>query len=164
MTYENFLLLAEDRRQCRRTIADVLDVAQSHMAPQSVERGTINLAGLRLPDRSEVALVAVLFPERGCAVTLPLATKFRALSAGQQKAQVFDIFDLDGAEVEPDGHVTLFDGRVVRGVTIVPRRLPKETELDRIIVKSTVEAMNLQSYCYRRTSRSRDENAGRGFQ
>lgn len=148
-----YIVLSEDQRNCRRTIADAIEVLCT-IGFTEADRAQIEIALLKLPSAHRVGLVQVMFdqPSEDCVyvASLPTSQKFRAWDPSASRYRVFEIQRLDKAEVNSVGHVQLVEGLRVRAVEVIPAWLPLQpTELELCIIHSTVALTGSQKRCYR---------------
>jgi len=145
-----YVRLEEEGRADRRTVADALEVVLSTLGPDVILRGYIKLRGLKLPSGKATAVVAIVFYDFGCVVSLPTSDRFRARAESNSRYAEFDISNLDGAEVNPDGSVLLIDGTCLHAVEVLPTLLPHSpSELEWRIVRNAMPFINRHPRCYR---------------
>jgi hypothetical protein len=136
---QEYVALQEGRRTKRRTVADALEVVREKLGVYEITRAEIRIHHLQLPSGECTALVAVLFPDLGCCVTLPTSARFRGLSGTSSQHQLFETSRLDRAQVSSDGSVRLVDGSWLRAVEVIPSHLPYElSELEKLILRHVI--------------------------
>jgi hypothetical protein len=141
--------LEEHRRAKRRTVADALEVVHEKLGVYETTRAEIKIHHLQLPSGECTALVAVLFPDLGCHVSLPTSARFRGFSERSSQNQLFEISRLDRAKVDSDGSVRLVDGTSLRAVEVIPSHLPYElSKLEKLILWYVI-LLTRSLYCFR---------------
>jgi hypothetical protein len=146
---QEYVALQEDGRTKRRTVVDALEVVREKLGVDEITRAEISIHHLQLPSGECTGLVAVLFPDLGCCVTLPTSARFRGLSGTSSQHQLFEISRLDRAKVNSDGSVRLVDGSWLRAVEVIPARLPYElSELEQLILRHVI-LLTGSYHCYR---------------
>jgi hypothetical protein len=146
---QHYARLREEGRTKRRSVADALDVVRLELGLDEIRRAEISIGPLQLPNGKSTDLVAIVFPDLGCIVSLPTSDRFRARREANSRPEVFEISALDGAEVYPDGRVQLADGTRLRAVEVVPTYLPyKPSDRDERILRHVISLTN-SHYCYR---------------
>jgi hypothetical protein len=148
MEQRQYVLLQDERRKHRRTIADALEVVRQEklgleeFAPGRVEVVPIFDTG--------IDLVNVVFPQFGYRVSLPSSARFMARTETSCEREFFDIRRLEAAEVCSDGSVKLVNGTQLKAVEIIPTYLPyKLSNIEQKIVSAYISIMNADGYCYR---------------
>jgi hypothetical protein len=150
------ILLADENRNARRTIADALEILRSKAGFDEVNRAQARIGWLKLPSSETIGLVQVVF-DAPCndmvyAVSLPSSREFHARRPNSSQGGRFGIASLDGAEIDSTGSVLLTDGTTLRAVEIIPARLPyTPSELDSRIVYCTIALIpGAEERCCRR--------------
>jgi hypothetical protein len=125
------LKLYDKGRPSRRTIADALEILRSIPGFCKSTRSTIRTAALRLRSGEVPFLVQVVCEDVGWVISLPTSEKFRAKLLQDGSTPASDSSDfigetalLEGAIVDDECQVTLSDGRRLRGVEMIPARMP----------------------------------------
>jgi hypothetical protein len=142
-----YVRLREERRTSRRTIADALGVVWQEFG-LDVGSAEIRIGPVQLPSGLRAAIVDVVFPDLGCAVSLPTSSRFKALHGTWREE--LEISRLDRADGCSDGFVQLADGTRLRAVEVIPTRLPYEpSELDKRILEHVISLTGAKDHCYR---------------
>jgi hypothetical protein len=150
---QSYVRLSEERRNSRRTVADVISVLSDEAGFAEDDHAEIRIGCLTLPSTEVVGLVQILFrhPSDGkvYVVYLPTSTCFLARRPNGSRRDCFSIEELDGATFSNAGIVLLNNGLTLRAVEVVPCRLPEPTELDWRIVHHTISIIRAEGHCYR---------------
>src|SRR5262245_18445282 len=93
---EAYTSLQEEHRTSRRTVADALDVFRRLFGLEEIGRCQIKVGVIKVEFRP-TAVVAVVFSDFGCTVSVPTSARFRARRAANLDKEQFDITRLDGA-------------------------------------------------------------------
>jgi hypothetical protein len=125
----NYVRLQEERRTKRRTVSDALDVVRQVLGSEAPPPGRLRVGPLRLPSGDCTALVDLVFPDLECIVSLPTSARFQARSGGASQPSIFEISQLERAQVFSDGTVLLADGSQLRAVEVLPTYLPYEPSI-----------------------------------
>jgi hypothetical protein len=137
-----FLRLAEHERTQRRTVADALTVFRSMPAFTNDARVDVVVTPFHLPSGNTVSLIDLRLcdgEEFAFIVSLPSSTTFRAHRKGSREIDIFDISLLHRATADAYANVRLGDGTILRGVEVIPERLPYDpSDLDYRIVYSLI--------------------------
>ena len=137
------------------TIADAIDVLVNEAGFGATDTATVHIGHLQLPCGTIVGLGMVVFEQPASTKTfyvkMATATGFTAIVARANQREHFAIEQLDEACIRESGQVTLRDGTLVRGVEVVPAKLPYElSELDQKIIHATLsEIPGAHQRCYR---------------
>jgi hypothetical protein len=146
---QEYVALQEGGRTKRRTVADALEVVREKLGVDEITRAEVSIHHLPLPSGECTGLVAVLFPDLGCCVTLPTSARFRGLTGTSSQQEVFEISRIDRATVGSDGSVRLVDGTWLRAVEVIPSHMPYElSELEKLILRHVI-VLTGSYYCYR---------------
>ncbi len=152
MQFRN-VLLREDSRNRRTTVADGLNVLEQDTSFGAGDTARLVIHGMELPDKRTVWLVALVFQD-GCSDTraiVPLRTA-AAVSAIDENASktTVPIELLAGAMVDYSGVVATTDGLRLRAVEFEPATLPNSlTELDEKIIHVTLKKIpGAEQRCY----------------
>jgi hypothetical protein len=131
--------LKDDSRDERRTVADALEVIRQEFGAGEIASAEIKVGPFGLPSGEATAIVMVVCPDLDGFVSLPASWRFTALSEKCSQRHRFEICCLDEAKVGPDGAVVLTDGRRLRGVEVVPTRMPYElSPVEKRIVENVI--------------------------
>lgn len=143
---------AEKARKARRTIADALAAFSAADGVLPAKPGRIKIARLKLPTGETVGIPRIEFEaaERSHHVWLDTAAKFRARRIGSSGYRLFDLSQLEGAEVAIDGRVTTPNGTALIAVETVPAKLGYHlTKTEYKIIDLALEFVGKKSECYR---------------
>jgi hypothetical protein len=145
--------LCEEGRISRRTMADAIEVLHEKAGFGDNDRAEISIGLLKLPSAEVVGLVQITFDpqigDKAYVVSLPTSKQFKAYRTNARQRGCFDIAELHGAVLDGSGNVLLANGIALRGVEVIPARLPLEpTELDWRIIHHTLAIIEADD-CYR---------------
>jgi hypothetical protein len=145
--------LCEEGRISRRTMADAIEVLHEKAGFGANDRAEISIGLLKLPSAEVVGLVQITFDpqigDKAYVVSLPTSKQFKAYRTNARQRGCFDIAELHGAVLDGSGNVLLANGIALRGVEVIPARLPLEpTELDWRIIHHTLAIIEADD-CYR---------------
>lgn len=133
------ILLADENRNARRTIADALEILCSKAGFDEGDCAHARIGWLKLSSAETVGLVQVVFDAPGndtvWVVSLPSSREFRARCPNSSQRSRFDIAGLDGAIIDSAGTVLLTGGASLHSVEIIPAKLPyPPSELDTLSI------------------------------
>ena len=150
------ILLADENRSARRTVADALEILRSKVGFDQDNRAQARIGWLKLPSTEAIGLVQVVFDPPGddtvWVVSLPSSREFHARRPNSSRHSRFDIAGLDGAIIDSAGTVLLTGGASLHAVEIIPAKLPyTPSELDNLIVHRTIAFIpEARERCFRR--------------
>jgi hypothetical protein len=150
------ILLADEDRNTRRTVADALEILRSKVGFDEDNRAQARIGWLKLPSTEAIGLVQVVFDAPGddtvWVVSLPSSREFHARRPNSSQHSRFDIAGLDGAVIDSAGTVQLTGGASLHAVEIIPAKLPyTPSELDNLIVHRTIAFIpEARERCFRR--------------
>ena len=134
----------------RRTIADAIEVLSRKTGFSNNTEAVVEISGLCLRSGRETSIVGVVCRQLGLIVPLPSSSHFSGIRSDTSTRQTFEISKLSKAVVNASCQVTLTDGLKLRGVEVLPDRLPEDFSKEHMaIVDAAVRFMGVEHRCYR---------------
>jgi hypothetical protein len=160
--------LAEGTKHNRRSVADAIEVLVAYTNFQVGGVGKIAAGIFPFPSKDPLAQLCVGYTDLAAGVTflvwLPICSRFQATYTDQQSTRKFGVFDLNDATVDFSGNVFLTSGARLRGVEVVPAKLPYElSDLERRIIWCTIQFMKIENKVVRTLGEELDPELRKGL-